>query len=176
MENHVRPFCEDGHTFIRTATESILSNDIVIRVPSKVKRPLPPDQKTPSHRNKASQTYINIIEHPRTVNHFVMNLPASAISFLGSFNSIYAAQEELFEPHTNTKLPMVHVHCFSMKVDNLAESAKDVCDRITDILGSKISPDDKDFFLKDVRDVAPSKKMFCASFRLPAEVAFRKKE
>jgi tRNA (guanine37-N1)-methyltransferase len=105
-----------------------------------------------------------------------MNLPATAIDFLGSFNGLYYGHEDLFEPVTDTKLPIVHVHCFSTKsADNIQEHIE-ICERITKALGYEIKPDDKDLEITDVRDVAPKKRMFCASFRLPTEVAFRSRQ
>lgn len=102
-----------------------------------------------------------------------MNLPASALTFLPSFIGIYAQHEALFSPQTETQLPFVHVYCFSSKSDdNVAEKVK-ICEEISDHLEFKI--DEGKVEITDVRDVSPSKRMFCASFRLPAEVAFRKK-
>lgn len=123
---------------------------------------------------KASETLPpTILTMPITVSHFVMNLPASAIDFLGSFNSIYNGHEKLFEPHTKAKLPMVHVHCFSTKSADNAREAIDICERISEKLRHEVKVGDPDLSIHDVRDVAPNKRMFCASFRLPAEVAFR---
>ena len=102
-----------------------------------------------------------------------MNLPASAISFLPAFIGLYKGQEKLFEPHTDTRLPMIHVHCFSTKSDdNKVEEIK-ICNEISQHLGYEIKPGDEEVTIWDVRDVAPHKRMFCASFRLPADVAFR---
>lgn len=102
-----------------------------------------------------------------------MNLPATATTFLDAFVGIYRGQEELFSPHTETELPMIHVHCFSTKSDdNLAEETK-ICAEISQRLGFTISRGDREVQIWDVRDVAPQKRMFCASFRLPPEVAFR---
>lgn len=51
--------------------------------------------------------------------------------------------------------------------------AVDICQRISEKLGYEIKPGDEELDIHEVRDVAPKKRMFCASFRLPAEVAFR---
>lgn len=102
-----------------------------------------------------------------------MNLPATAIDFLGSFNGLYHDHQNLFEPHTEVKLPMVHVHCFSTKSDDNVKEGIEICERISQKLGYEVKPEDKELVIYEVRDVAPKKRMFCASFRLPAEVAFR---
>lgn len=102
-----------------------------------------------------------------------MNLPASALNFLPSFVGIYAEHETLFCPHTETQLPLVHVYCFSSKSDDNAAEKVKICKEISDYLELKINEAEVD--ITDVRDVSPSKRMFCASFRLPAEVAFRKR-
>jgi tRNA (guanine37-N1)-methyltransferase len=104
-----------------------------------------------------------------------MNLPASAIDFLGSFNGVYHSHEELFEPHTRQKLPMVHVHCFSTKSEDNVKEGIEICERISEKLGYVVKPGDEELVIHEVRDVAPKKRMFCASFRLPKEVAFRER-
>lgn len=104
-----------------------------------------------------------------------MNLPATAIDFLGSFNGLYHGHEHLFAPNTGNKLPMVHAHCFSTKSDDNVQEHIDICQRITEKLGYEIKPGDEDLKIHEVRDVAPKKRMFCASFRLPATVAFRER-
>jgi tRNA (guanine37-N1)-methyltransferase len=119
-----------------------------------------------------------------------MNLPASAISFLPAFQGLYAGHKNLFEPHTQTKLPMVHVHCFSTKSEDNVREGQDICERISQSLGVKVVPvgemrsgagdgveeaeTETGVEIHDVRDVAPLKRMFCASFRLPGSVAFAK--
>lgn len=102
-----------------------------------------------------------------------MNLPATAISFLPAFSGLYHGHESLFTAQTDRKLPMVHVHCFSTKSEDNARETVDICQRISTELGYVISPRDEGLVIHDVRDVAPLKRMFCASFRLPEEVAFR---
>lgn len=125
---------------------------------------------------------------PPTIAHFVMNLPASAIEFLSSYRGVYAGRERLFRPHTPTRLPMVHVHCFSYKADD-ETPALDICERISREMGFEFRAAPRGDKAKEgegkeeeeeegvvrihgVRDVAPAKSMYCASFRLPAAVAF----
>lgn len=104
-----------------------------------------------------------------------MNLPATAIEFCSAYNGLYVGREELFEPYTDVKLPMVHVHCFSTKSDDNVKEGKEICERISAALDFEVKPNDEEMVIYDVRDVAPAKRMFCASFRLPGEVAFRSK-
>ena len=119
---------------------------------------------------------IATLTSPKTFNHYILNLPASAITFLPSFIGLYAGQEELFTPHTDVKLPIVHVHCFSTKSDDNKEEEMKICGEISEEIRYEMKPGDVEtegeVQVWDVRDVAPLKRMFCASFRLPSKVAF----
>ncbi len=174
----VHAFCEDGHIFIHHAADDVFnltatgqniikSGDALVDVKRTVhKRALKQGPPEPD------------VTIPPTINHFVMNLPATAIDFVGSFNGIYHTHESLFEPYTERKLPMAHVHCFSTKsVDGNAKKAieMEICERISKVLGFVIKPSDEDLVIYDVRDVGPNKSQYCASFRIPPTVAFRER-
>lgn len=178
LTNFVRPFNSDGHAFIRFAADDLLSlhtnGTNTITLPSK-----PPRHRHAIPLAPTSPPTPKTITIPPTISHFVMNLPATALSFLPSFSGLYAGHESLFAPHTNTKLPMVHAHCFSTKSEDNVREAKEIAARVAEELGCEMRPGDGDVegqvTVYEVRDVAPKKRMFCASFRLPAEVAFRKR-
>lgn len=114
---------------------------------------------------------------PKTFSHFVLNLPATAISFLPAFIGLYTDDSALFGPEEARELPMVHVHCFSTKSDNNKEEESKICKEISEQIDFRMRPGNPEIEgeaeIWDVRDVAPMKRMFCASFRLPREVAFR---
>ncbi|KAK0729373.1 Met-10+ like-protein-domain-containing protein [Apiosordaria backusii] len=188
VQDFVRPFCEDGLDFIRQATDEVLAaslnrEKVTIEKPgpkaksdkTKTEKPIPSGSLPAPFRPVVTETY----PIPPTISHFVMNLPASAIEFVGSFKGIYQWQENLFAPKTETLLPLVHVHCFALKADD-ERPLIDICERLTKYLGFTMKPGNKDYNLNgegevaihNVRDVAPAKSMYCASFRLPAAVAF----
>lgn len=171
VSQYVRPFCDDGRFFIRKAADSVLTaslNGEHARVPKKRTSRNKPDALTQA-------APLEKIPIPPTISHFVMNLPASAIEFLSYYRGLYDGHEALFTPETGTKLPMVHVHCFAVKLDD-ETPLNDICARITNELSFPMRPGDAEVegevAIHDVRDVAPAKRMFCASFRLPREVAF----
>ncbi|KAL8850819.1 MAG: hypothetical protein Q9221_004233 [Calogaya cf. arnoldii] len=166
----VRPFCEDGHSFIRTSTAQLLDSKRSITLHPKVSRTV----RTTEQQKPFQQAPGVTLEEPNTFSHYILNLPASALTFLPSFIGLYNGHDHLFYPHTEVKLPMIHVYCFSTKSDdNKAEEAK-ICGEISSLFGYEFKGTrDAEMEIWDVRDVAPQKRMFCASFRLPAEVAFR---
>ncbi|KAM0279309.1 hypothetical protein ACHAQH_004656 [Verticillium albo-atrum] len=172
VRKYVRSFNQDGRDFIHESARLVLEasrrgDEVVIQ--PKTSRNRSPGDPIPEPKR---------IPLPPTVNHFVMNLPASATTFVHHFRGIYNGQEELFEPHTLAKLPMVHVHCFAVKQDDEVPLL-DICDRIFEEIGVRFKPGDAqnegEMTIHNVRDVAPKKRMFCASFRIPPEVAFASK-
>lgn len=184
VSQYVRPFNRDGKVFIHEAADSVIAasqnGEVALPEPSRKdkrdrRRDLAnasgPTVTPPAPKPEPKSTPV-----PLTISHFVMNLPASAITFLPSYRGVYAGNEKLFEPHTKIKLPMVHVHCFAPKQVNDDAPLLDVCERITAELGVKFQPGDPELpgnvAIHNVRTVAPNKDMFCASFRLPVEVAF----
>ncbi|KAB5580717.1 putative undecaprenyl pyrophosphate protein [Coniochaeta sp. 2T2.1] len=169
VSQFVHPFNEDGRLFIRRAADLVLAAS-----QNNEGATIPP--KRPSRSNKAlpvaaEPTFVPL---PPTISHFVMNLPASAITFLDCFRGLYAGHEDLFAGGER-KLPLVHVHCFALKSDDEVPLL-DIAERVSKELGVTMRPGDAEregeVGIHDVRDVAPAKRMFCATFRLPAEVAF----
>lgn len=98
-------------------------------------------------------------------------LPASAVEFLDAFKGTYAGGSQEFASHTETKLPMIHVYCFSEQKETEEEDWEAVCQLVSKHLGYEILPSTPDTEVHFVRKVSP-KKMFCASFRLRPEIAF----
>lgn len=143
---------------------------------------MPSKQKFSRSNPDAKRPSPTVVPIPATISHFVMNLPASATEFLSCYRGLYAGKEALFAPYTKTNLPMVHVHCFALKSDDDVPRI-DICERVSKELGFTLRWDrqivatgtevqDGKVAVHHVRDVAPAKSMYCASFRLPAEVAF----
>lgn len=143
---------------------------------------VPFKQKFSRSNPHAKRPPATVVPIPPTISHFVMNLPASATEFLSYYRGVYSGQEALFVPHTQTSLPMVHVHCFALKSDDDVPRI-DICERVSKELGVTLRWDGKSgatgsevedgqVAVHHVRDVAPAKSMYCASFRLPAKVAF----
>ena len=164
----MNPSNQDGRAFIRASAIELL--DTV----KEVKDRPPTRRKTgkPISEAQASSAQRQVFVRPRTFQHYVMNLPATAISFLDSFIGLYKGKEHLFAPHTDVERPIVHVYCFAFKNKEMVPDVE-ICNRISKALDYQIQPGDHELNIAEVRIVAPSKQMFCASFRLPAEVLFR---
>lgn len=101
-------------------------------------------------------------QHLVYADHIVMNLPATAVEFLDALNGNF--KETLWSERA---LPMIHVYAF-LKAD---ETTEDLKLRIERALGGALDSNDSIEF-HPVRDVAPNKQMFCASFRVPRSIAF----
>ena len=164
----VESFNEDGRDFIKTATDSLIDNALYADISPKISRK---EKLQSSHRIPPLR-----MRCPKVFSHYVLNLPATALTFLPAFIGVYAGRQDLFEPHRRQKLPMVHVHCFNIKADDNTEAEKKICQEVSHQLGYTMKMGDPErggeMEIWDVRDVAPQKRMFCATFRLPEEVAF----
>lgn len=115
----VRTSCEDGRDFIRTIAKRVYDN------------PLPPfngpplsrtQQDKEKRRTRAFQNGENFplrrnLQSRKRIDHFVMNLPDTAISFLDAFRGILAVDEQYDLTSTYEVMPMVHCHCFTRELD-----------------------------------------------------------
>lgn len=215
VSSYVRPFNEDGLVFIHKSAdlvrESSQANEGALDVPDTAapkkqgSKPAQPAAATTTptpggpkvRKQPPARRHVPV---PPTISHFVMNLPASAITFLPRFKGLYAGHEDLFKPTEGAdktdktdktsypKLPIVHTHCFAPKDEDQSIPFGDVRDRVSAELGVEMTlcPRYEDMenddplaaepknllYVHNVRAVAPHKSMFCASFRIPASVAF----
>lgn len=161
VDQYVEGYCKDGRDFIRWATDTLPASRRFVVDTTKQKG------KPPIKTN---------LKEPETFDHYVMNLPKTAVEFLDAFRGLYYGKEALFEPHTRGKLPMIHVYLFTERngpgTTQTREEEQQVCKTISQHLRHDLTPETPDMELLYVRLVSPNKKMYRASFRLPPEVAF----
>lgn len=166
VERYVNSYCLDGRKFIRWATDMLLTQQrgVTETVKKKGQRPV----------------HIKYTE-PRTFDHYVMNLPKTAVEFLDAFRGIYANKEFLFESGTANepaprKLPLIHVYLFTDRRGpgtlQTEEEETEVCRVVSEHLGHEITRTTPDVELLYARLVSPNRKYYRATFRLPPEVAF----
>ncbi|KAK6203627.1 Met-10+ like-protein-domain-containing protein [Scheffersomyces amazonensis] len=178
VEKFLKPYNLDGREIIRQSPKLLLQwiedNSGTIDKTIVKRRKVVENEQTRSVR----ETNTIKIEIPKYISHFVMNLPDSALTFLDEFIGLYSEVENTVRKDPNFKLPIINVHCFE-KFDPrgpeppIEELHAKVHARIVKLIDFDIPFDKCHFHL--VRKVAPTKPMFCVSFELPEQVAFRKK-
>ncbi|KAG8903863.1 mitochondrial aspartate-glutamate transporter agc1 [Tulasnella sp. 408] len=103
-----------------------------------------------------------------------MNLPATAIEFLDAYRGVLAPLKEkdpaAFEEVYEDRMPMVHCYAFTRELD-VSSAGADLRKRAEEYLGGALGIDGEDVHYHLVRDVAPHKRMYCISFRLPRDIA-----
>lgn len=172
----VQSYNLDGREFIRQSPRMLLDwaqNTKTVEQKKLVK-------KRKILEDKPAEYKVDKYEIPMFFNHFVMNLPDSAITFLNEFIGLYSHDPEVektIKALPNFKLPVINVHCFEkFSADEpepeMEELHHRVHKRIAQTLEYDLPFDACEFHL--VRKVAPTKPMFCVSFTLPEEVAFKK--
>ncbi|CCH45226.1 tRNA (guanine-N(1)-)-methyltransferase [Wickerhamomyces ciferrii] len=184
VSNFIKPFNDNGHDFIKNCMTYIEqfhkeTNGIIkveIKKP-KTKSSSSSSSSTPANKKPRTPTEYKDISIPKFPNHFVMNLPDSAIEFVNDYIGIFANHEEL-KSLPNFELPMVHVYCFQkFSPDEPEPTEKELESRVRDRIVEKLQYNDlkiDDINFKLIRKVSPTKPMYRASFRLPEEVAFKK--
>lgn len=165
VTNYVRCFNEDGHKFIKDAARGLHRTD------HQTDEAVAVQKKPKSAKDSITPQETKTRVQPKFFSHYVMNLPATAIEFLPDFVGLYSWLSE--EALAEVKMPMVHVYCFETKSDDNVEQGIRICEAISKGIGYSITPETPETTIWDVRDVAPNKRMFCASLRLPKEVALR---
>ena len=191
VEEFVLPFNEDGRKFIRGSAAQLLEDEKTVEIKSKLSR-------KERDAGKKAQVVHKVVQ-PKVFQHYVLNLPASAVIFLSSFVGLYPPELRAKLP-ARCRMPLIHVYTFSTK-DELESSpspslvnesspprgtdfddsskgaVEKICAAISEQLNYHMKPgsidDNGGVEVYDVRDVAPKKRMFCATFRLPEAVAFR---
>jgi len=101
------------------------------------------------------------------INHFYMNLPKDAIEFLDVFTGLFKNTKNNI--YSKDFLPYVHVYGFS----NAKDPKEDLYGRIASAFGIEKFEDSMVEDFCNVRDVSTKKHVFCISFKIPAEVAFK---
>lgn len=173
----VKPFNLDGAEFIRESPR-LLQVLINSSDNGNIELRLKHTRKKHKKNDGATETappapHTKTIPIPNEISHFVMNLPDSAIDFLGNFVGLYHG-----EPNDGSKkMPWIHVHCFEKYGNDEEPSTEElhrrVHQRILDSMhtdASTLPLDTLSFHV--VRKVSPTKPMFCVSYKLPAALAY----
>lgn len=180
---------DDGAKYIRSATKFIHSSPkLLLPDPNAPKPKISRTQqraKAATGRKSPSPTR-PMLSRPRIFSHYVMNLPASSLTFLPSFIGLYTSLKGPMEAdRVKIPLPLIHAYTFAkhttpstavppgppvpLPEETIRES---ICVEVSRHLQTEIRKGDKEMSIHEVRQVAPGKKMYCVSFRLPEEVAW----
>ncbi|KIM88837.1 hypothetical protein PILCRDRAFT_813821 [Piloderma croceum F 1598] len=173
VKDLVKVTCQDGRNFIREVTARSLKELFPLRATRlslRQQRLERKDLKIAMQILALKNTNPTVLPRPR-IDHFVMNLPDSAINFLDAFRGIMSpASLGRDVSAIYNVMPMVHCYCFTRELE-YDKAEVDIRKRVEEQLGYPLV-DEVDIHM--VRSVAPFKDMYCISFRLPRIVAFEK--
>lgn len=174
VDQFVTASCDDGRLFIRQATAALAGNPRSVSITPKPKVSRNATDVEQTKAREQAQANTKVYQEPLAFDHYVMNLPATAIEFLDAFRGTYHGRETEFAPHTQRKLPLIHLYLFQAKYETEKEEHDEICTRISHHIGAEVKQNDPalELDIRYVRNVAPNKKMYCASFRIPSSVAF----
>lgn len=177
----VRPYNLDGREFIRESPKML--KEWVVSEGHVEKRRMIKRRKTDpetSEKTVTREVEVTTVEIPKFISNYVMNLPDSAITFLDEFIGLYTRDpevEEMVGKIKDFKLPIINVHCFEkFSPEGPEPTMEELHQRVYERVVEKINfrPPIENFKFHLVRKVAPTKPMFCVTFELPREVAFKK--
>ncbi|EEQ36691.1 hypothetical protein CLUG_00814 [Clavispora lusitaniae ATCC 42720] len=181
VQQFVQPYNYDGREFIRESPRILLewakSEGKVQKTKTIKRRKVDPQTKEKITTKDVEVTSVPI---PKFFTNYVMNLPDSALTFLDEFVGLYSRFPEVEEAVKNDpdfKLPIINVHCFEKyspteTEPSMEELHRRVHAKIVKLIGFEAPFEKFSFHL--VRKVSPTKPMFCVTFELPHEVAFKK--
>lgn len=179
VSEFVKPYNLDGREFIRQSPKLLLEWAETKKVIEKTKlikrRKINPETK---EKMSSKEYEVLKVDIPKFFTNYVMNLPDSALTFLGEFIGLYSGVESSVKSLPGFRLPIINVHCFEKYSPHepevqLEELHRRLHNKIVKLIEYEIPIEECHFHL--VRRVAPTKPMFCVSFTLPEEVAFRKR-
>ena len=118
----VRVSCEDGRDFIRRSVARVYDDP-----PPAYTGPKPSRIQEEKERKRLQQlkaegksvpsASVFVPDTPRrTISHFVMNLPDSAITFLDAFRGLLVDDSRDLRG-AYQEMPMIHCHCFTREVE-----------------------------------------------------------
>jgi tRNA (guanine37-N1)-methyltransferase len=173
VEDFVTASCTDGRDFIRQSAKALRQHQRSVSVKPKIKISRGASN---AERDQIAAKVVagtRTYREPTSFNHYIMNLPAIAVEFLDAFRGVYHGRKNEFDEAGGRPLPMIHVYLFHKPVPG-EDEADAILERISKHLGYDLTPQHKsgEMELLYVRLVGPNKKYYCASFRLPPEVAF----
>lgn len=111
----MRPFCEDGREFIRNAFNRAW-DDPLAPVPQ------PKLRRTELKAIRAGERPAPPLGPRRNrIDHFVMNLPDTAILFLDAFRGVLAPTNaggrDYSGVYDEASMPLIHTHCFTRELE-----------------------------------------------------------
>lgn len=130
----VRVSCEDGRDFIRRSVARVYDDPSPAYTGPKPSKIQEEKERKRLRRLKAEGRSVpspSVIEPGtprRTISHFVMNLPDSAITFLDAFRGLLADDSRDLRG-AYQEMPMIHCHCFTreLEFEKAEEDIRKVC-------------------------------------------------
>ncbi|RKP03817.1 hypothetical protein CXG81DRAFT_23514 [Caulochytrium protostelioides] len=101
---------------------------------------------------------------PRAFDHYVMNLPASAVTFTDAFLALRESYAAMIADASSpvSRAPLIHCYAFTKDME---QPEADAQKQVEEVMGLSLAGHVVE--CHNVRKVAPRKDMMCLSFRLP---------
>lgn len=114
VQDRVRVACEDGAAFIKKAAQESWDDPFPELGPLKSA-----NQRAREARRRPQASASLPSKSTKRISHFVMNLPDSAITFLGAFRGLFTKLRKHSDFETvYHEYPMVHCYCFTRELES----------------------------------------------------------